>query len=77
VKVHFLENDLKEIYYQDCTEKMQQDLQECINNGFEFSDITILCRGNNDIFNFSKLLGNLKVNYKGEETTLKPFRKKV
>ena len=56
---------------------MQQDLQECINNGFEFSDITILCRGNNDIFNFSKLLGNLKVNYKGEETILKPFLKKV
>lgn len=76
VKVHFLENDLKEIYYQDCTEKMQQDLQECINNGFEFSDITILCRGNNDIFNFSKLLGNLKVNYKGEETYIKTISEK-
>lgn len=76
VKVHFLENDLKEIYYQDCTEKMQQDLQECIDNGFEFSDITILCRGNNDIFNFSKLLGNLKVNYKGEETYIKTISEK-
>ncbi|WP_213190459.1 UvrD-helicase domain-containing protein [Cloacibacterium caeni] len=76
VKVHFLENDLKEIYYQDCTEKMQQDLQECINNGFELSDITILCRGNNDIFNFSKLLGNLKVNYKGEETYIKTISEK-
>lgn len=76
VKVHFLENDLKEIYYQDCTEKMQKDLQECINNGFEFSDITILCRGNNDIFNFSKLLGNLKVNYKGEETYIKTISEK-
>lgn len=76
VKVHFLENDLKEIYYQDCAEKMQQDLQECINNGFEFSDITILCRGNNDIFNFSKLLGNLKVIYKGEETYIKTISEK-
>ncbi|GAB1356910.1 UvrD-helicase domain-containing protein [Cloacibacterium normanense] len=76
VKVHFLENDLKEIYYQDCAGKMQQDLQECINNGFEFSDITILCRGNNDIFNFSKLLGNLKVNYKGEETYIKTISEK-
>lgn len=76
VKVHFLENDLKEIYYQDSAEKMQQDLQECINNGFEFSDITILCRGNNDIFNFSKLLGNLKVNYKGEETYIKTISEK-
>jgi len=76
VKVHFLENDLKEIYYQDCAEKMQKDLQECINNGFEFSDITILCRGNNDIFNFSKLLGNLKVNYKGEETYIKTISEK-
>lgn len=67
---------MKEIYYQDCAEKMQQDLQECINNSFEFSDITILCRGNNDIFNFSKLLGNLKVNYKGEETYIKTISEK-
>jgi hypothetical protein len=33
----FLENDLKEIYYQDCAEKMQQDLQECINNGLNLA----------------------------------------
>ena len=54
-KVHFLENDLKEIYYQDCTEKMQKICKSASIMVLNL-DITILCRGNNDIFNFSKLL---------------------
>ena len=50
---------------------MQEDIQSCLDNGFKFSDITILCRGNFDIFSFSQLLGNLKVNYHGEEVYIK------
>jgi hypothetical protein len=54
----------------------RKDIQECLNNGFKFSDITILCRGNFDIFSYSQKLGNLKVNYKGEETNIKTISDK-
>ncbi len=76
VKVHLLENSVKAVFYEETSQKMQQDIQECLDNGFTFSDITILCRGNNDIFNYSQLLGNLKVNYNGKETYIKTISEK-
>ena len=76
VKVHLLENSVKAVFYEVTSQKMQQDIQECLDNGFTFSDITILCRGNNDIFNYSQLLGNLKVNYNGKETYIKTISEK-
>lgn len=76
VKVHLLENSVKAVFYEETSQKMQQDIQECMDNGFTFSDITILCRGNNDIFNYSQLLGNLKVNYNGKETYIKTISEK-
>ncbi|WP_234111040.1 UvrD-helicase domain-containing protein [Chryseobacterium sp. R2A-55] len=71
VRVNLVENANKQTYYTEVSEKMQQDIQHCLDNGFRFSDIAILCRGNFDIFSFSKLLGNLKVLYNGEETHVK------
>lgn len=76
VKVHLLENSTKNVFYEESAEKMRNDIQECLDNGFTFSDITILCRGNNDIFNYSQLLGNLKVNYNGKETYIKTISEK-
>ena len=76
VKVHLLENSVKAVFYEETSQKMQQDIQECLDNGFSFSDITILCRGNNDIFNYSQLLGNLKVNYNNKETYIKTISEK-
>ena len=76
VKVHLLENSVKAVFYEETSQKMQQDIQECLDNGFTFSDITILCRGNNDIFNYSQLLGNLKVNHNGKETYIKTISEK-
>ncbi|MFC4686762.1 UvrD-helicase domain-containing protein [Epilithonimonas pallida] len=76
VKVHLLENSVKSVFYEESAEKMKNDIQECLNNGFSFSDITILCRGNNDIFNYSQLLGNLKVHYNGKETHIKTISEK-
>lgn len=76
VKVHFLENSVKSVFYEESAEKMRNDIQECLDNGFTFSDITILCRGNNDIFNYSQLLGNLKVRYNGQETYIKTISEK-
>ncbi|WP_312419490.1 UvrD-helicase domain-containing protein [Epilithonimonas sp.] len=76
VKVHLLENSVKSVFYDETAQKMQQDIQDCLDNGFSFSDITILCRGNSDIFNYSQLLSNLKVNYHGRETYIKTISEK-
>ena len=71
VRINLVENATKKIYYEEVAEKMQKDIQSCLDNGFRLSDITILCRGNFDIFNFSQLLGNLKINYHGKEDYIK------
>lgn len=76
VKVSLIENLTNEDFYNDVSKKMKKDIQECLNNGFRFSDITILCRGNFDIFSYSQKLGNLKVNYNGEETNIKTISDK-
>lgn len=76
VKVNLIENLTNEDFYNDVSEKMKKDIQECLDNGFRFSDITILCRGNFDIFSYSQKLGNLKVNYNGEETNIKTISDK-
>lgn len=76
VKVNLIENLTNEDFYNDSSEKMRKDIQECLNNGFKFSDITILCRGNFDIFSYSQRLGNLKVNYNGEEVNIKTISEK-
>lgn len=76
VKVNLIENLTNEDFYNDTSERMKTDIQECLNNGFKFSDITILCRGNFDIFSYSQKLGNLKVNYRGEETNIKTISDK-
>ncbi|AZB01316.1 DNA helicase UvrD [Chryseobacterium joostei] len=76
VKVNLIENLTNDEFYDDTSERMQKDIQECLDNGFKFSDITILCRGNFDIFSYSQKLGNLKVNYHGEETNIKTISDK-
>ncbi|WET48585.1 UvrD-helicase domain-containing protein [Chryseobacterium indologenes] len=76
VKVNLIENLTNDEFYDDTSESMQKDIQECLDNGFKFSDITILCRGNFDIFSYSQKLGALKVNYHGEETNIKTISDK-
>ncbi|WP_162072227.1 UvrD-helicase domain-containing protein [Chryseobacterium fistulae] len=76
VKVNLIENMTQEDFYNDTSERMQKDIQECLNNGFRFSDITILCRGNFDIFSYSQKLGSLKVEYKGKETNIRTISEK-
>nr|WP_315032613.1 UvrD-helicase domain-containing protein [uncultured Chryseobacterium sp.] len=76
VKVNLIENLTNEEFYDDTSERMRKDIQECLDNGFRFSDITILCRGNFDIFSYSQKLGNLKVLYRGEETNIKTISDK-
>ncbi|MDR6405179.1 MULTISPECIES: exodeoxyribonuclease V subunit beta [Chryseobacterium] len=76
VKVNLIENLTNEDFYNDTSERMRKDIQEILDNGFKFSDITILCRGNFDIFSYSQKLGTLKVNYKGVETNIKTISEK-
>ncbi|KAA2215401.1 UvrD-helicase domain-containing protein [Chryseobacterium sediminis] len=76
VKVNLIDNLTNEEFYNDTSERMRKDIQECLDNGFKFSDITILCRGNFDIFSYSQKLGSLKVNYRGEETNIKTISDK-
>lgn len=76
VKVNLIENLTNEDFYNDTSERMQKDIQDSLDNGFKFADITILCRGNFDIFSYSQKLGNLKVVYKGEETNIKTISDK-
>ncbi|EJL76048.1 UvrD-helicase domain-containing protein [Chryseobacterium populi] len=76
VKVNLIENLTNEDFYNDSSERMRKDIQDCLDNGFKFSDITILCRGNFDIFSYSQKLGNLKVNYQGGETGIKTISDK-
>ncbi|MGE4514485.1 MAG: UvrD-helicase domain-containing protein, partial [Chryseobacterium sp.] len=76
VKVNLIENLTNEDFYNDTSERMRKDIQESLDHGFKFSDITILCRGNFDIFSYSQKLGNLKVHYRGEETNIKTISDK-
>ncbi|MGZ5263641.1 MAG: UvrD-helicase domain-containing protein, partial [Kaistella sp.] len=67
VRINLIENSTKKIFYEDVARKMQEDIQTCVDKGFKLSDITILCRGNFDIFSFSQLLGSSKITYQGKE----------
>ncbi len=71
VRINLIENTTKKVFYEEVAEKMREDIQRCIDKGFKLSDITILCRGNFDIFSFSQLLGNAKITYQGQEDYIK------
>ncbi|WP_332022840.1 UvrD-helicase domain-containing protein, partial [Kaistella sp.] len=71
VRINLIENTTKKVFYEEVAEKMREDIQRCIDKGFKLSDITILCRGNFDIFSFSQLLGNAKITYQGKEDYIK------
>ena len=76
VRVNLLENQKKAELFENTAEKMKLDIQDCLDKGFDFSDITILCRGNYDIFMYSQLLGKEKVLYKGNEIYIKTISEK-
>lgn len=72
VKIHLIEKEkTKESFYEESSLLMQKDIQECLNNGYNFSDITILCRGKNDILNFTQKLSNLTVEIEGQKSYIK------
>ena len=76
VRINFLENSKKMDFFNEVSEKMRQDIQECLDHGIQFSDITILCRGNFEIFSYSQLLGGMKVMQNGKEIYIKTISDK-
>ncbi|WP_407482721.1 UvrD-helicase domain-containing protein [Elizabethkingia meningoseptica] len=76
VKINLVENGNVDLFFEEVAEKMKNDIQESLNNGFSFSDIAILCRGNNDILKFSQLLSGLEVDYKNEKTFIRTISEK-
>lgn len=71
VKIHLLDKNTKPIFYQESAQKMHRDIQECLDNGYQMKDITILCRGNDDIYEYISLLSQMNVHYHGTEHPLK------
>lgn len=77
VKVHLQEYSAKNSeYFETATLQMQNNIQECLDNGFRLSEITILCRGGSEIKTFSQLLGKEKINYNGKEQYIKTISEK-
>lgn len=72
VKVHVSEYDRKaDPFFENAAQQMHDDIQECINNGFSFSDITIICRKSKEIKKFSSLLGQKAVHYQGKDQKIR------
>lgn len=63
-------------FLESAADQMHRDIQECLDNGFSFSDITILCRYAREIQNFSQLLNNKKVMLGDEEIYIKTISEK-
>lgn len=71
VNVHLLEHQTNDEFYNDTVARMRDDIQKCLDRGFSLSDITVLCRGNKDIFHYSQKLGSQTVSYRGVDIHIK------
>ena len=65
-----------EDFFSDVAEQMHRNIQECLNNGFKFSDLTVLCRKGTEIQKFAQLLGHKTVDYCGHSTHIKTISEK-
>ncbi len=63
-------------FFENVAEQMHRNIQECVNNGFKLSDITILCRTGHEIQKYSQLLGLKKINYSEKESFIKTISEK-
>lgn len=63
VRVNLFDNEKEEVFFENMIKKMHEDIQKCLDNGFSFSDITILTRKNAHSLLFAKGLSSLEVDY--------------
>lgn len=71
VKISLSEEATIALFFEELADKMHRDIQEGLDNGFSFSDFTILCTKNDHIVALSESLGSLEVQYNGENTLIK------
>lgn len=65
-----------EDYFKEVSEQMHRNIQECLDNGFKFKDITILCRSAKEIRQYAQRLGKQKVDYEGEQVYISTISEK-
>ena len=63
-------------YYDHASEQMFRNIQECLDNGYQLSDITIICRTGKEIKNFAQRLTQNQVQYKGKLQYIKTISEK-
>ena len=63
-------------YYDNAAEQMFRNIQECLDNGYQLSDITIICRTGKEIKNFAQRLTQNQVFYKGQDQYIKTISDK-
>jgi len=76
LKIHLSEQSTIPLFFEDLASKMHRDIQDCLNHGFSFSDLTILCTKKDHIVALSESLGALEVDYNGQRTTIKTISEK-
>lgn len=76
VHIDLFKNVKSDEFYQQVAEKMQENIQHCLDHGFQLSDIAILCRGNNEITQFARLLSEKTVNIDGTPVYIKTLSEK-
>lgn len=65
-----------ELFQENVAEQMHRNIQQCIDNGFQLSDIAILCRSGQEIQKYSQLLGQKQIRYKGLDLFIKTLSEK-
>ena len=76
VKINLTEHGKDILFFENSSEQMHHDIQQCIDNGFSFSDIAILCRKGDEIKEYASLLGSKKITENGKEKYIKTISEK-
>lgn len=77
VKVDLSPLSLRKDEFHECiVEQMYVNIQECLNNGYNLSDITILCRDGKEIQALVQQLSSKKVMYQGNTIYIKTISEK-
>ncbi len=63
-------------FFENSAEQMHRNIQQCLENGFSLSDITILCRDSKQIRNYASLLGQKKIFYQNREQYIRTLSDK-
>ncbi len=63
-------------FFENSTEQMFRNIQESVDNSYNLSDITIICRKGSEIKKYTEGLGQKKIQYKNQEQYIKTISDK-